>query len=567
MPPCTPVSDDSFDAIVIGAGIAGLTTAALLSSAGLRVCAVEQASQAGGYLAGFERRGFRFDTSIHWLNQCGPGGIVRKLFDFLGPNTPATPPQTRIRRLKGDSFDYLLSDRPDELREQLICDFPAERRGIRSFFSAARKLARTLAMSADTFRTTKSMGLAEKVLFGLRSLPFVLPLVWYGRYSAPRGLSKFFRRDGTRRIFCSEENLLSCLIPISWSYAGDYQHPPRSGGSALAEWVCRVLSKQGVDLRLNSRVTSVLLSDGRAAGVRISDARGSCTLRAPRVLAACDVDSVYRTLLPESAVSRVLIDKIGKAQTYGSAVTVFLGLDCAPSELGLPGEELVVLTRDDVTREAHNSTDPHTAAITVLCPSSHDHSMAPPGKGTMILFVAAEYHYRNFWCTEQAADGQRTRGEAYRSLKKEFARILMERVEKKLVPGLASHIEVCEIATPMTYQRYTGNRNGSMMGFMPGMKNMRAGVAGHFTPVENLLICGQWSSYGGGVPSAVRAATNATLLTLQNVAPEFCAILKDVADGKLPPAEARRKWEQCAQGLSAMYRADHQRSACSKSSR
>jgi hypothetical protein len=62
--------------------------------------------------------------------------------------------------------------------------------------------------------------------------------------------------------------------------------------------------------------------------------------------------------------------------------------------------------------------------------------------------------------------------------------------------------------------------------------------------VQRLYLCGHQSSYGGGVPSAVRAATNASLLVLADTAPEFCGILKKVTDGKLGGAEGRRVWEE-----------------------
>ncbi len=68
--------NDYYDVIVIGAGIGGLTAAALLSKAGLSVCVLEKEPHVGGYLAGFRRKQFIFDTAIHWLNQFGPEGIL-----------------------------------------------------------------------------------------------------------------------------------------------------------------------------------------------------------------------------------------------------------------------------------------------------------------------------------------------------------------------------------------------------------------------------------------------------------------------------------------------------------
>ncbi len=123
-----PDLKDSYDVVVIGAGIGGLTAAALLSKAGLSVCVLEKEPHAGGYLAGFRRSQFIFDTAIHWLNQYGPGGILDRLFMAIGNDHPRAIVQKRIRRYKGDHFDYLLTSNPDEMREKLVLDFPLEKK-------------------------------------------------------------------------------------------------------------------------------------------------------------------------------------------------------------------------------------------------------------------------------------------------------------------------------------------------------------------------------------------------------------------------------------------------------
>ena len=83
----------NYDVVVIGAGVSGLTSAALLSKAGLSVLVLERDSRPGGYLAGFRRKNYRFDSAIHWLNQCGEVGIVSKIFGFLGKDWPKPVPQ------------------------------------------------------------------------------------------------------------------------------------------------------------------------------------------------------------------------------------------------------------------------------------------------------------------------------------------------------------------------------------------------------------------------------------------------------------------------------------------
>jgi phytoene dehydrogenase-like protein len=64
------------DVVVIGSGCGGLTAAAILVKAGMDVVVCEADTQAGGYLAGFRRKQFTFDSSIQWLNDANPGGVL-----------------------------------------------------------------------------------------------------------------------------------------------------------------------------------------------------------------------------------------------------------------------------------------------------------------------------------------------------------------------------------------------------------------------------------------------------------------------------------------------------------
>jgi prolycopene isomerase len=130
--------------------------------------------------------------------------------------------------------------------------------------------------------------------------------------------------------------------------------------------------------------------------------------------------------------------------------------------------------------------------------------MAPSGKGTLTIYCPAYFH-----------DFDKLKSEEYKKRKKEFAEILIDRVEKALSKNIRSHIEFMDVATPVTYHRYTGNKEGVMMGARPGKANYQAKIAHFSTPLENVFLCGHWAALGGGVPIAVSTAANAALLVLK----------------------------------------------------
>ncbi|MCH5600061.1 hypothetical protein [Niabella ginsengisoli] len=146
-------------------------------------------------------------------------------------------------------------------------------------------------------------------------------------------------------------------------------------------------------------------------------------------------------------------------------------------------------------------------------------------------------NYKNNWQTTTDVNGNYVRTDAYKQLKKEIAETILQHVEELVAPGLRSHILFYEVATPVTHWRYTGNKNGTMMGAKPSRKNMKSRIAHYHTPVKNLLIGGQWAELGGGVPIAVKAGANAALLILQKENKPAFKIFANYMDGKTSVAD------------------------------
>lgn len=525
-----------YDVVVIGAGVGGLTAAALLSKAGFSVCVLEKEPHAGGYLAGFRRKDFRFDTAIHWLNQCMPGGMACKIFDILGADHPDAVPQRRIRRYKGDSFDYLLTNNPNQLRDQWITEFPHEKEGILRFFKAAEKLGRSFKNFSTIFRSEETMTFMERMSNKRNLLKFALPFIPYIRFTGEKGIKKgldrFFKDEKLHKVFSSDTDLLSCLVPIGWAYYGDYQSPPKGGGQVIPEWLEYIVRYYGNDLFFKTKVKEILLDGDIATGVSFEHRGETFNVNSKYIVAACDVEALYEKMLPDTVIKPAFKEKLRNAELYSSSVTVSIGLDCPTEDLGF-NEELVHLASESVPRGQHTSGDPHTSEISILAPSLRDKSLAPEGCGTLTLFMPAFMDYNSEWLTQKDDAGNYIRGEAYKELKSRIAEILIGRVEEKLAPGLRRHIMFYDVATPVTHWRYTGNRNGSMMGAKPGRQNMQSKVAHYRTPVKNLFLGGHWAELGGGVPIAVKAGANATLFILQKEKPAAFTVLAKYMDGKI----------------------------------
>lgn len=566
------VAKSAYDVVIIGAGVAGMTAAALLSKAGLSVCVLEKEPHAGGYLAGFRRKDFRFDSAIHWLNQCGEKGIVTKVFQFIGEDRPKPRPLNRIHRSKGLHHDYTLTSNPDEFKAQLIADFPHEKAGIEKLFAAAKKMAVVFEAYADNFRSTDTMSFWNKMENVMRKLAFVKPIIryiWYhGEEGVPKGLGLFFKDPKLKAVWSSEIDLLSCMLPIAWAYNKDYQLPPQGGSQVFIEWLVYVTEHFKNDVIYNVTAKEIILENDECKGVVFEKNGQTYQVKSKQVIAACDVELLYEKMLPKHLVPQQMKDNLKNAVLYSSAVAISIALDCPTEDLGF-GEELVLILEEGLSRAEHDSGDPYKTAISIIPPSLRDKTLAPSDKGTLTIYSSAYIDYKNYWGTKKDELGNYIRTDEYYKIKQEFADIILDRIEKRLGIDLRSHIVFTDIASPITHWRYSYNRGGSIMGARTGRANMEAKIAHYQTPVKNLLLGGHWADLGGGVPIAVKAAANAALIVMKTQKPKAFNAFAKYSDGKISYKEAQEmggfevydnSWKQAPTPVQAKELKDSEKS-------
>lgn len=534
-----------FDVVIIGAGISGLTSAGLFSRLGYSVCILEMDARPGGYIAGFKRLDYRFDSAIHWLNQCGPNGLITKAFQFIGTDYPKCEIQHLVRRYKLDDMDYLVTTNVDDFMNELIRDFPEDEKGIRRFFRDAKRISKSFADFENINRNMSTMGLFEKAVRGMKMLKFVIPFIPHITYSGDEGVKKglknYFTNEKLMRLFGAEHDLLSCLIPISWAHIQDFQYPPKGGSQTFAEWLAHVTYEYKNEIRFQSRVKEIILEGNKAVGVRYDQKKkeGPQEVFGKYIVAACDVETLYEKMLPKGFVPDKKLKVLKDAELYASAVTLSIALDCTAESLGF-GKEMYYIADGGTSRDDLGNGKPETSGIHVVASSTRDTSMAPEGKGTLTIFIPGWLDKFNNWETKTNDKGEVERGEEYKKLKQEISDIVIARVNKKFGIDILKHVVYLDIATPVTHLRYTGNRGGTMMGARPGKANMQAKVAHYKTPVNNLYLSGHWAELGGGIPVAVRAALNTTLLILKMEDKTKFRLLANYVDGNLSPEQIEK---------------------------
>ncbi|WP_081467746.1 phytoene desaturase family protein [Spirochaeta thermophila] len=462
--------------------MAGLTTAAYLARAGMDVHVFEQHTVPGGYVSSFQRKGFIFPGGT--TSFCS-SGIVFPILEDLGL-------KDRLRFVRADyQLSWGTHDIPLHSSTQ-VCEafsraFPHERRHLKHYFSWVRAgEAAFKAMHESNVMFGGGNG-AFRTMF---RLVFKNPLIPWAmakaRKKTNRDLHAGHFSDPKLRGFLDSLGypVMEGLVTMGmwYSFFHDY-HMPIGGMQVIPEAFVSYITGHGGTIHLGKRVSRILVKNRRVTGVRLED--GS-EVSARFVVSAADMRTSLLGLLDEEHLPAPLIETLGKGSPSESMCVVYLGLD---HDEGLASH----LERFHANHVAFHPDGGEPFHIVWL--DKDDPSVVP--EGGHALWVGRGSPYERW-----SGLGR----EAYKEQKQKEAWNLIREAEK-FIPGLSNHIRVMESATPLTFERYTGNWRGATAGW-----NWDPSRNPHIHPVRDLAIikglyfAGHWVYSPGGVPTAMITA-------------------------------------------------------------
>ena len=481
--------------IIIGAGIAGLSAGCYGQMNGYRTQIFELHDKPGGLCTAWKRRGYTFDGCIEWLwgskEGTGLNAIWRELGAAQGRRMLHHDEYMRFESLDGRTLVlYTDADRTRQYLKELA---PGDAKQIDRLCNAICRLA-SMGEAMDG-----GSGFAGRISAGLRMALLLPTFAKYSRLSVKELAARFsdpFLRECLLAIFGMPElSAMGSLTPLACMHSGDGGYP-MGGSLEFARAIERRYLELGGEIRYRSRVAEILVETGpegqdRAVGVRLTDGTEH---RADVVISAADGHATLFELLKGRYVSDEVRGYYQEWPIWQPLVQVSLGvardLSDEPHMLSLPFRKPIVIAGQERTR----------AKVKHYC---YDPTMAPPSKSAMAVVFRSNHAY---W---KSLSGE---PERYEAEKKEIAIKAIEQLEARF-PGITDQVEVVDVATPLTYERYTGNWQGSEMGWLATATTMMMAMRGKgidktLPDLESFYMAGQWVEPGGGLPPAAMSGRN-----------------------------------------------------------
>ncbi len=411
-------ANDEYDVIVIGSGLAGMTSANILGRAGYSVLLLEQHYKLGGMATWFKRPGGHiFDVSLHGF----PYGMIKSCRRYWSPEIAAAIVPLKNIRFDNPMFSLTTTYNRDDFTRLLTDRFDVAPATVKAFFDTARGMN----FYDDQAMTTGQ--LFEQFFPGRQDVVRLLmePIVY---------------ANGST---LEDPAITYGIVFSNFMSKGVYTF--EGGTDRLIQMMEAELLANQVDVRIKCDVEKINLRQGRVASVTVNGR----TIKARSVISNANLRATIFRLLGEEQLDRQFVDQAREVRLNNSSTQVYMALKPGETVDESTGDLLFSSTAREFRTDLLLNRDVTSRTYSFYYPRTR-----PDGRERTLLVSSTNAHFQDW---SDLSD------EEYQASKADLIETTLDAVET-YVPNIRRRLAHVEASTPRTFRHYTQHVAGASFG-------------------------------------------------------------------------------------------------------
>jgi phytoene dehydrogenase-like protein len=446
--------------IIIGAGIAGLSAGCYAQMNGYDAEIFEMHNISGGLCTAWKRKGYVFDGCIHFLVGTNPQSRLHNLWNEVGAlNGKEIINHDVYMQIEGNSGKKLI----------LYCDMDKLEKHMSELSPIDTKSIKEL---TDAIRNFSIAGNASEEVNGSR----------LRQISMKEFITEL--HDPFLREALSTFGNMEFFLMTMYSYSRNDAGWPIGGSMGIARGIEKRFLELGGHIRYKSKVEEILVGNGCATGIRLAD---GAIHNADYVISTANGYATIFHILQGKYINHDISTLYSNAKTYPTSIQISLGVDC---DLSDEPHDLFLKLDTPVNMAG---VEKRSIWLKNYC---FDKTLCPEGKSVVTTIITSDYEYWDILSQDR---------KSYKAEKENIAATFIKIFENRF-PQARGKDEVFDVATPMTYSRYTGAWKGAYMGWMSTPQWPVMSVPSTLPGLDAFYMAGQWTHPRGGLPIAFTTA-------------------------------------------------------------
>jgi len=455
---------------------------------GYRVQIFEQDTRPGGLCTSWERKGYTINGGLAFLGGSGSGTHLYRLWQELG----VVP---RIKMIDYEYFvivegegeeKFFMHTDLNRLEQHMKGLAPEDGKVIDDFIRAIRiftKYQLPFEKAQELYTAIDKM----KLMF--THLPLFRAIKKWKKVSIQEYVQRFknpFLRNAFYAIkasFSDDLPLVVLHLFCAWSHLKSAGYP-EGGSFEFARTIERHFLDLGGRVIYKARADKILVENNKAVGIRLEDGSEHYS---DHVISAADGRTTLFGMLDRRYVDKKIRGYYETLPLGTPVVLVALGISRQFADLPHSGIGIIYPLKEPATIGGKEFRQLRPMIY------NFDPTLAPEGKTLLRVVLQADYDYWKRLHEE---------GSRYTEEKDRVAEIVINLLEQRFA-GISSEVEMRDVATPVTFERYTGNWQGAYEGWLITTKTLRINMKKTLPGLDNFYMIGQWVVPGGGLPTSV----------------------------------------------------------------